>query len=423
MKDESENSIDRLFKDGLQNGDEGLHHQDNNWEAMENLLEGGKKPAGLLRKLPVIISGLAAMLLLLIGWLFFRPQNVQVTHNKQAKINSVIKKDTGNYGQLTQQPAVHSKIKADTANGRMAADVYNSRERKSFFTLSAVAAGHTTTGFTPHYKAPNGNPVITSGTANGPSVNSVKAASLQPVTLTDTAARGATVASVPALLADTTPPSFKVATATAGTKHRVNANGFKPTFAFSVLASSDLNSVQSFSQNKVGSSAGVTLTMGLTKKWSVTTGALYTNKPYAAPFSAYKTSFKFKTDPTSVDASCLILDIPLNIGYQVYNGGKNKLGLGAGLSSYFMLRESYTFTYPGYGAATSNYTVRNQNRHLFGVANINATYRRKMNSNLDLGIQPYVKLPLTQIGWGQVNLKSAGVAVGVMWNLNSHTKP
>jgi hypothetical protein len=182
--------------------------------------------------------------------------------------------------------------------------------------------------------------------------------------------------------------------------------------------------VKGFSQNKVGTNAGLLLTVGVSKKWSISTGAVYADKPYLTDFANYSSAYQFNTNPTSVSASCIVLDIPLNVGYQLYNGGGNKFSLGTGLSSYFMLRENYTFNYAGsYPGGPTSYNIRNQNKHIMGVLNLNATYQREVSSKFGVGVQPYFKVPLTGIGYGQVNLKSAGVAVGVTWNINTGIKP
>ncbi|AMR30353.1 hypothetical protein A0256_02440 [Mucilaginibacter sp. PAMC 26640] len=420
MKEEDKNDIDSLFRNGFSNAGENALPTNEDWAAMERLLEGGTQKSLFLQRLPIIMSGIAAMLLLLLGWLFFKPGGQEIsTKMQQVKVKPIIKKDTGTYGQRVQLLTQSTKIKPLSATMKKAnSEIGRSRNSKSFFTLSTVAAGRTTTGNVPgnHNYAGESTTIAMQDTAmqNGNStVNTVDTIATQNIAAsTDRDTNQPVIASAEA-------PAAKI-------KKTNTASRFRPTFAVSVLASSDLNSVQSFSQNKLGTSAGLGLTIGLSKKWSVTTGAFYADKPYMIPFSGYKTSFKFSTNPLTVSANCIVLDIPVNVGYQVYHQNRNKLSLGAGLSSYFMLRENYTFNYPGtYGgsAYTSNYDIRNKNRHLFGVANINATYQRQINSRFDLGIQPYLKLPLTDIGYGQVNLKSAGVAVGIIWNLNTNTKP
>lgn len=416
MKEETKHNIDSLFKDGLQQSSDNLPYQETDWEAMEGLLDGGAKKRGLLKRLPLIISAVAAMLVLLSGWFLFRPQSTPETkNNEQVKANQTMKKDTGNYGQPMQQLAVSGNSKPLSVSKQPLKGELPGRKSESLLNLSAAEAGHHVTGFSTIDTAGAGPAQL-----NTPDSSAVPGAA--------TVAANALKADMvnPANTADTTPPTAKVAMVPVAKLKTKPAGSFRPTFAISVLASSDVNSVQSLSQNKLGTSAGIALTIGLSKKWSVSTGAFYADKPYMVPFSGYKSSFKFNTDPATVSASCIVLDIPVNVGYQVYHQNRNKLTLGAGLSSYFMLRENYTFNYPASysgAASTSNYNISNQNRHLFGVANINATYQRRINARFDLGIQPYLKLPLTNIGYGQVNLKSAGVAVGVMWNLNTHTKP
>jgi hypothetical protein len=56
------------------------------------------------------------------------------------------------------------------------------------------------------------------------------------------------------------------------------------------------------------------------------------------------------------------------------------------------------------------------------VANLSATYQRQLNSKIALDVQPYLKLPLTDLGYGQVRLQTTGVAVGLTWNLNPLSK-
>ena len=99
-----------------------------------------------------------------------------------------------------------------------------------------------------------------------------------------------------------------------------------------------------------------------------------------------------------------------------------------------MMHESYKFEY-GAGSVTSSYgnsssvtgpstiNVANPGKYFFGVVNLNATYEHQINSKVGISIQPYMKIPLSNIGYSQVKLQSTGVAVGLSWNLNSLTKP
>jgi hypothetical protein len=84
-----------------------------------------------------------------------------------------------------------------------------------------------------------------------------------------------------------------------------------------------------------------------------------------------------------------------------------------------MLKESYKFNYADpYATGPSNFNVPNSSGYFFGVLNLNATYERQLNSKVGISLQPYLKLPLTNIGYSQSRLQSTGVAVGLTWNLN-----
>jgi hypothetical protein len=435
MKDEKEDSIDKLFSQGLKDPGSNASYREEDWDALESMLEG-KKPKGIIYTLAYIISGIAALLLLVLGWLYLNPaQKPDKTTPQVVKTKSQAKQDSGKYGtpdqqladRKTQTPAAGNNS-ADNAPGKI-------RPGKSFFTLSADSGGRKTAGQIaktdaapklPAAKTPADTIIVTDKAVNNMAVNKTK---VDTIIVTDKAAanlannkaKADTVIApkkpVLASVVDDIKPKRK-------TKGVSSSMGFKPTFALSFIASPDINSVKGFSQNKVGTNAGLLLTVGVSKKWSISTGAIYADKPYLTDFANYSSAYQFNTNPTSVTASCIVLDIPINVGYQLYNNGGNKFSLGTGLSSYFMLRENYTFNYAGsYPGGPTSYNIRNQNKHIMGVLNLNATYQREVSSKFGIAVQPYFKVPLTGIGYGQVNLKSAGVAVGVTWNINTRIKP
>jgi hypothetical protein len=89
-----------------------------------------------------------------------------------------------------------------------------------------------------------------------------------------------------------------------------------------------------------------------------------------------------------------------------------------------MLHESYNYYYDDPTVKGPNsYTVANHGKYFFGVGNIQVTYERQVNSRFGLSLQPYMKLPLTNIGYSQARLQTMGVAVGVNWHLNAVAKP
>jgi hypothetical protein len=62
------------------------------------------------------------------------------------------------------------------------------------------------------------------------------------------------------------------------------------------------------------------------------------------------------------------------------------------------------------------WSIANQNRHLLSIANLSVGYEYRWNR---LAVQggPYLKLPLSGIGYGRVNTTGAGVLLAVKYGL------
>jgi hypothetical protein len=200
----------------------------------------------------------------------------------------------------------------------------------------------------------------------------------------------------------------------------------KPTkLTLSIIYAPALNGVNNFSNAKVGNDVGLLLTVGLTKNLSVTTGAIYAKKLYESDFKDYNPAYKpaLTYDPQSVYADCRVLDIPLNINYSLIKKGKNSFSVGTGISSYLMLKEDYRYVYSNsYNNPPYTYSISNQNKHWFGILNLEARYQRQLNPKFGLGLQPYMKIPLNDIGYGNVKLQSLGMAVNFNWNISKSSK-
>lgn len=191
--------------------------------------------------------------------------------------------------------------------------------------------------------------------------------------------------------------------------------------ALSILAAPSYNGVNSLNDAKTGSDFGLMLTIGLTKKWSFSTGVVYAKKLYAMGYTSDYTppsgNGSGYNDPQSVDADCRVLDIPLNLNYALIDKGKTAVTVGTGVSSYFMLKENYRFLYAGQYDDPQDLELTNENQHWLSVLNFQASYERKLNSKVSISLQPYLKIPFRDIGYAKVRLQSVGMALGATWNL------
>lgn len=181
-----------------------------------------------------------------------------------------------------------------------------------------------------------------------------------------------------------------------------------------LVAAPDITTVRFKDRDAVSANAGVLFSVPLTRRLSLVSGAVWANKLYQATPADYKPSPDYwdgKHQPDVIVAQCRVLDIPVNLQYQVLGWGKHMLTVQAGLSSYLMLNEAYTYTYHYNGREPYSKTreFSNENRHWFGIQNLSVGYTRQLSPAITIGAEPFVKIPLASIGEGRVKLTSAGV--------------
>jgi hypothetical protein len=83
------------------------------------------------------------------------------------------------------------------------------------------------------------------------------------------------------------------------------------------------------------------------------------------------------------------------------------------------LREDYRFSYAENNNSNPlSYRVVNENKHWLSVLNFQANFEQRLNSRLRIGLQPYLKIPLSNIGFAGVKLQSLGMAANLSWNFN-----
>ncbi len=133
---------------------------------------------------------------------------------------------------------------------------------------------------------------------------------------------------------------------------------------------------------------------------------------YNAPFAFYNYYPNFQ----EVDANCHVYEVPISIGYHFARKPKSQMFVAAGLSSYFMKKETYKYYYkvtPASPTITKERTIANVNKHYLAGLTLSAGYTRNICKNVSLTVEPYSKIPLKGVGYGKVKLNSAGVLFSV----------
>ncbi|GAA4094371.1 hypothetical protein [Mucilaginibacter panaciglaebae] len=422
-----EQSIDDIFKHSLQDPVNEPAFRESDWDNFENMLEQGKH-RGKVFWLPVLGS-VAAVLLAFFGWWLFAPQADTTVQNKQqVAVNKTTRAQApaaATHQQqvvVNSQPAAHptpsSNAKAANAPAIEKSTAQPTRVQRQYLAgLNKANGAASSNGKKQRLDAPAFNNNLAADSTR--SYLAIAPLSTGAITINDISGANPEVLTKPSR---TGINAVAIASPAQSAKTKTSI-AFKPQYALSVLAASEVNGVGSFQSTSPGTNVGLLFTVGV-KKFFVSTGATYSTKPYSLPFSAYHTAYKFRYDPQTVTADCRVLDIPINVGYQLLNKSGNKIGIGTGISSYIMMHESYKYDYgdtpyPG----PSSYAVKGKGKYFFSIMNLQASYERKVNSKVGLSLTPYLKLPLSDIGYSQVKVQTFGVAVGLNWNINSLTKP
>jgi hypothetical protein len=184
-------------------------------------------------------------------------------------------------------------------------------------------------------------------------------------------------------------------------------------FAFLLSAGPDVSKAGQSDLGKVtlAYGAGISYTKS---RFTLRTGVYAARKIYNAGPSDYKlawqpSNLKFE----GAKANCYVMEIPVQLFYNFPSKNRSNWFAGAGLSSYLMKRETYDYQFKSNsGAGTPynwQYEYTNDNKHYFSVLDLSGGYSIRLNKTVSLSAEPYLKIPLTGIGEGKVDLKGGGV--------------
>lgn len=394
---ETENDIDQLFKRGLQEPEIPFNELD--WEKMERKLDQHNTK----RVLPLWLfnaAGIAAVLTVFLFWLLITP----VSEEQQMTQLPVKDKPAVSAGKTVPSTMdVRLRPKGNLTDG-------GSGWSAAFGeTAQAVAEKHISL-----------LPVRGSQLLAPVSANALPVITLVKPWLTTPQLKAQTDQEILAqkanALANSKDPFEKLSAAEIANsvqKNMEKALGQQSSLILTAMAAPDITSAASSKPAKISSNLGMLATYALGPRFSVTSGAIYAKKYYnsagTVPDGTYTAGANLGWE---VKADCNVLDIPLNVNYKVLTRKRLSLSVNSGLSSYIMLKEKYEYITekPGNVQEMSTLELNNQNKHLFGVANVSVSLDHKISDNLSIGVQPFVKLPLTGIGNGNVNLRSTGVS-------------
>ena len=79
---------------------------------------------------------------------------------------------------------------------------------------------------------------------------------------------------------------------------------------------------------------------------------------------------------------------------------------------------AYTYYYPQTGQVyLYEHTYKNESRNILSIANLSVGYTKKLGKVAELRLEPYVKIPLGGVGYGELPLLSTGIRAGFVRRL------
>ncbi|MBE9600011.1 hypothetical protein [Pedobacter sp. MC2016-24] len=378
---EEENKIDQFFRQGLDSPD--IPFKEMDWEKMEAKLDQQDKK----RIFPMWLftaSGIAAALALFAFWYFAESRGVQkIRKNPELTINTPRKS--------RQQPGTRQTIeKQNTAKPTTI---------KPSLTKAVPLLTNT----------------LIKETLQNESAKNIKTEQVQLLALNNDSAlhppfETAKMASI-ALIDPEKITVQELLHIRKAIEDKSKPGLFKNQgLTLSFIAAPDISVTKMSKPSKLSSNLGILANYNLTTRLSVTSGLIYSRKRYN--YTGFGQQNNAAAYPWDVNADCNVLDIPVNVNYRLLDHKKYSISLNAGASSYVMLKEKYQFR-PSNPASTQNprsIEINNENQYLFGVANIGVSFNREISRGLSIGVQPFIKLPLTGIGYGNARLRSTGVS-------------
>ncbi|MFT3936714.1 MAG: porin family protein [Chitinophagaceae bacterium] len=256
----------------------------------------------------------------------------------------------------------------------------------------------------------NGNDLTTATTSNKPKETPV---SVAPVAQDSSVTNNTIKPTTPAI--DTTAVVKKDSS-----QKKKNKTNREKALLFGITGGFDYSTVKFRYSENAGYNIGLIAGYQFSKHWSVYTGAVYTKKNYKLAGKDYNPPQHYFTryvDLQMVDGYCRMWEIPLQARYTFNPAAKTAFFASAGLSSYFMTKQAYDYTYKdSWGQQlSSSWGTDSTFNHVFSILHLSVGFQKPLGKHMNWQIEPYAKIPLGGVGFGNIRLSSFGINFSVQY--------
>ncbi len=202
-------------------------------------------------------------------------------------------------------------------------------------------------------------------------------------------------------------------------------------FRLGVIAGKEWSTVGKSSNVRRSSNArdgfriGLDLGYEFGNKFLISSGLIFSKKNYQTEGSNYTPQPQHRwadgVAPATIDGECDVFEIPLALSYFFKGNSVNSFYASAGITSYLMNQEEYNLVFrdpirdadPNVPKRISSTNEDSKQQHYFGIGTVSIGYQKYINRSTSIQIEPYLQIPFTGIGLGQVDLISTGVQVKI----------
>ncbi|MCK8491453.1 hypothetical protein M0L20_06280 [Spirosoma sp. RP8] len=189
----------------------------------------------------------------------------------------------------------------------------------------------------------------------------------------------------------------------------------------------DLSAIGLHNFSRPGTNVGMLLEYRIASRWSVQAGVIRSTKVYGATPDQYNTEMvwpKWNVQPVGVDGVCTLLDIPVNVRFDIALRPRqdNRLPpsrwfVSGGVTSYVMLQEDYTYKYPPHTYNQPTQISTRTGGYGFSQLNLSVGYERALSRRLSWQVEPFIKAPVKGVGAYKINLLSTGAFLSLRYKL------
>lgn len=192
------------------------------------------------------------------------------------------------------------------------------------------------------------------------------------------------------------------------------ASKHKAGLYYGAIAAPDVSTIKSQRVEGLGYSAGLIAGYNFNARWALEGGVLWSRKKYYTDGKYFSKTGAQIPDYVAIhwlDGGCEMFEFPVSVRYH-FSDKKNTWFASAGVTSYMMKKEDYT--YGASAGVAGNYyegykAYNRSGDHLFANLQLSAGYKWAISSKTNIRIEPYLKAPLKKIGIGKMPVTSTGL--------------